>query len=104
MTVQSSITDFWSTVAPHYESHPGNTVSADSAAYRSWVDLFRNALPADPSDVLDVCTGTGFVALICASLGHRVVGIDLSTRMLDVAKEIAAKRRIHAEFVLGDAV
>lgn len=104
MTVQSSITDFWNTVAPHYETHSGNTVPADSADYKGWIDLFRNALPDPPTDVLDVCSGTGFVALICASLGHRAVGIDLSKPMLDVARQMAAQRQIQVEFIQGDAV
>jgi ubiquinone/menaquinone biosynthesis C-methylase UbiE len=54
--------------------------------------------------VLDVGTGTGFVARTAASLGHRVVGIDLSAKMLDVARSMGRADGVAVEFALGDAV
>jgi SAM-dependent methyltransferase len=53
--------------------------------------------------VLDLATGTGFVALILADLGHHVTAIDLSTEMLAEARK-AAGRRSDVHFELGDAV
>jgi ubiquinone/menaquinone biosynthesis C-methylase UbiE len=102
--IQVSITEFWDTVAPFYEGHPGNTVPIVSGAYERWVELFQRLLPPPPTDVLDLCTGTGFAALICASLGHKVTGADLAPSMLNIARGIAAGRGLPTRFVEADAV
>jgi SAM-dependent methyltransferase len=54
--------------------------------------------------VLDIATGTGFVALIAAGLGHRVTGIDLAAPMLAEAEREARERRLAVTFRPGDAV
>jgi ubiquinone/menaquinone biosynthesis C-methylase UbiE len=54
-------------------------------------------------DVLDVGTGTGFLALELATRGHRVTGIDLSTAMLDRARRHASARSLPVTFLPGDA-
>ena len=41
---------------------------------------------AGAADVLDAGTGTGFVAMIAAALGHRVTAIDLAEPMLAIAR------------------
>ncbi|MGD9890173.1 MAG: class I SAM-dependent methyltransferase [Dehalococcoidia bacterium] len=102
--VQAHITAFWSTVAPEYEAHPGNIPARDSAEYGAWVDAIRDVLPPAPADVLDIATGTGFVALIAAGLGHRVTGIDLSSAMLDEARAEADRRGLEVTFEINDAV
>jgi SAM-dependent methyltransferase len=61
-------------------------------------------LPDQPVDVLDVATGTGFLALVAADLGHRVTGIDLSTEMLSLAERTARARGLPVRFAPGDAV
>lgn len=40
-------------------------------------------------DVLDIGTGTGFLALLAATLGARAVGVDLSEEMIAAAKRTA---------------
>jgi demethylmenaquinone methyltransferase/2-methoxy-6-polyprenyl-1,4-benzoquinol methylase len=60
------------------------------------------------SRALDVCCGTGDLALLLARLvgprGH-VIGIDISERMLSLARQKAAAARLgtRLEFALGDA-
>lgn len=103
-SVQANITGFWNVVAPHYEGRPGNTVPFGSEAHRRWVDLLARILPSRPADVLDLGTGTGFSALISASLGHNVIGVDLAPGMLEVAREKAAERGLQVRFEEGDAV
>ena len=102
--LQERITAFWSTIASDYEAHPGNVPDRESAEYEAWVRAIERLLPAPPADVLDIGTGTGFVALIVAGLGYRVTGLDLSTAMLAEARIEAGRRGLDVTLTPGDAV
>src|SRR6476620_1724120 len=54
-------------------------------------------------DVLDVATGTGNAALIAARRGAQVKGLDLTPKLLVVARERAAAEGVDIEFVEGNA-
>jgi SAM-dependent methyltransferase len=54
-------------------------------------------------DVLDVATGTGNAALIAARRGARVKGMDLTPKLLAVARERAAAEGADIEFTEGNA-
>jgi SAM-dependent methyltransferase len=101
---QDQVTAFWSMVAPDYEAHPGNVPSRGSALYGRWVELLAQELGPARREVLDLATGTGFVALILAELGHRVTAMDLSPEMLAEARRAAAARSVNVGFQVGDAV
>src|SRR6185503_13745540 len=88
--VQAHITTFWSGVAAGYEAHAGNVAAYGSPEYRTWVDAIASVLPDPPSDVLDVATGTGYVALAAA--------------MLDELVANATARHLTVDARLGDAV
>ncbi len=47
--------------------------------------------PYAPQTVLDVGCGTGFQSFLYAAFGARVVGIDISPRMIRIAREKAAR-------------
>lgn len=98
---QRRITAFWNTVAPNYET-ADNVAPVGTADYASWVAALRSVLPAPPTRVLDVGTGTGFVARIAAELGHQVTAIDLSEGMLDASTARGCGLAI--TFAVGDAV
>ena len=102
--VQDNITGFWSLVAPDYDAHAGNVPAPGSSEYAAWVDAVRDWLPAAPADVLDIGTGTGFIALIAAALGHRITAIDLAAPMLVEARREAERRGLQIAFQLADAV
>jgi ubiquinone/menaquinone biosynthesis C-methylase UbiE len=55
------------------------------------------------TNVLDVATGSGNVAVAAATTGARVTGLDLTPKLLDVARERAAAAGLQIEFVEGDA-
>lgn len=99
--VQDQITAFWDAVAPRYDS-PDNVASPGSADYEHWIDALRSLLPASPARVLDVGTGTGFVARIAAELGHHVTAIDASPTMLDASP--AREQGLDITYAVGDAV
>ncbi len=53
--------------------------------------------------VLDVATGTGNAAVIAAQAGGEVTGVDITPKLLDVARRRAAAAGLEIEFVEGDA-
>jgi SAM-dependent methyltransferase len=62
------------------------------------------ALDLQPGEVLlDVGCGAGNLAELAAATGARVTGIDLSPRLIDVAKERAAAGGYEIEYRVGDA-
>jgi hypothetical protein len=89
---QERITEFWASIGPYYNQDPKNVVAPDTTEYAAWVEAVSALLPSEPSDVLDVGTGTGFLAFIVAALGHRVTGIDLAEGMLAVAQTFPTVR------------
>ena len=54
--------------------------------------------------VLDAGCGTGEHALLAASLGLQVLGVDAAETAITLAREKAAARDLDAEFVLADAL
>ena len=67
----------------------------DGAAWRS---LFKKNLPDGVLKVLDVGTGAGFFAAILSRLGHKVIGVDMSAKMLGEAKKNLRELKISADF------
>lgn len=100
-TVQGHITTFWDVVASTYDS-PDNVALPATVEYANWVNALRSVLPAPSARVLDVGTGTGFVARIAAELGHRVTAIDISKAMLDASA--ARDPELQITFAVGNAV
>ncbi len=53
--------------------------------------------------VLDICTGTGEIALRCARAGATVTGVDVTEEMLQQAQEKARRKRAAVQFSTMDA-
>ncbi|HEY7933361.1 MAG TPA: class I SAM-dependent methyltransferase [Solirubrobacteraceae bacterium] len=54
-------------------------------------------------ELLDVATGSGNVAIPAASAGAIVTGLDLTPKLLEVARERAAEASVEVTFIEGDA-
>jgi len=52
---------------------------------------------------LDVACGTGNVLLVAAARGARVAGVDLAPRLVEVARDRAARAGVEAHLRVGDA-
>ena len=53
--------------------------------------------------VLDIATGTGWVARSVASFGAKVTAVDISPGLLDAARELSAHAQPSIDFQLADA-
>ena len=49
--------------------------------------------------ILDVGTGTGFLAFLLFENGYKAVGVDFAEKMLEIGKDKAAKRGADIEFI-----
>lgn len=96
--LMSSVREEWDRSSSNYDNLPahGRLTSAERDV---WLQLLEAFLPPSKKQrILDVGTGTGFFALLLASLGHDVTGVDISPKMLDVARQNAAVSRSDIAF------
>lgn len=77
----------------------------DPAVRAAWTRLLLPQLPVPPAVVADLGCGTGSLAVLLAHAGYEVRGIDLSARMLTVARAKAAAAGVDGRVQLarGDA-
>jgi 2-polyprenyl-6-hydroxyphenyl methylase / 3-demethylubiquinone-9 3-methyltransferase len=66
-------------------SHPIALLRAENATRNPWIIERIRTLRGPSCDVLDIGCGAGFLTNSLAQEGHRVTGIDLSAKSLDVA-------------------
>jgi SAM-dependent methyltransferase len=100
---QERITACWATASGSYDAQPGHGITREGER-DAWQAMLRTVLPPAPADVLDVGTGTGFMAIRAHELGHRVTAVDLSDDMLAVARRAAAAMDGAPSFSVGDAI
>lgn len=101
---QTTITAYWNLRGATYDDQPGHGLD-DERERAAWLAALRDLLPPAPADILDVGTGTGFLALLLAAQGHRVIGIDLAEGMLAGARAKGASLPVPPpDFQLGDAL
>lgn len=60
-------------------------------------------LPLEQLDVVDVGCGAGSQAIMWARAGHRAQGIDISTPLIDLARQRAVEGQLDARFSVGSA-
>jgi 2-polyprenyl-3-methyl-5-hydroxy-6-metoxy-1,4-benzoquinol methylase len=65
------------------------------------LELFHQRL-AGGASVLDLGCGPGWTSLFLARAGFEVVGLDISERMIEIARARAADENTPAAFVVGD--
>ena len=73
--------------------------------YASWVEHIQSrmsALERPPSWVLDVACGTGTPTLLFAERGVRIVGLDRSLAMVQLARKKALDRHLAVPFAVQD--
>lgn len=97
------IREYWDSQAGSYDDQFDHDIgSPDERA--AWERIF-NMVTGNRTDlrILDIGTGTGFLAVELARRGHHVTGIDLSPEMLGIAQSKAADEGLSLDFEPGDA-
>ena len=64
--------------------------------------LFKKFCKKRPMTILDVGCGTGSHSLLFSERGYSVTGIDISKRMIELAKRKASKEGSNVEFIAQD--
>jgi len=100
--VKEEIKKYWNERSKFYDLAVGHRISGEEEKI-AWLTELKNVFGEQKKRILDVGTGTGFLAILLAELGHDVTGIDISDGMLEVAREKAQKLGLKIRFMRGDA-
>ena len=102
MEIEERVKHYWTLRSHDFGAIRKNELSGEMG--RRWLAELRRWLPEGKTlDILDVGTGTGFFAILLASLGHRVTGIDLTPAMLEEGRALAAHLGLSITFLQMDA-
>lgn len=102
MKLKRQITNYWSQRVEGFSSLRRRELSSEKS--RLWrLELERYLPTSGTLNILDVGTGTGFLACLLAEKGHQVTGIDLTPDMITAAKATATCLSIPADFLVMDA-
>ena len=82
--------------------NPNTSRFGTASEMEAWKRFFSKELGDERLRILDAGTGTGFLSLPLAELGHEVVGIDLAPGMISVARKTAEDRRLDLDLRIGD--
>ena len=94
------VRSLFATIADRYDFI---TVALSYGQDRGWKRrLVALAQPAAGRRALDLATGTGDIAYALASSGARVVGLDITRRMIELAIAKAGGRAGSCSFLVGD--
>lgn len=101
--LKSTFAQYWDGRSTSFDTQPQH-VSQSHEETAAWKDILDRLGASQPGlSVLDVGTGTGFLAFLLANMGHRVVGIDVSSGMLAKAREKEEQLGCAVSFQEADA-
>ncbi|MEA3324083.1 MAG: methyltransferase domain-containing protein [Euryarchaeota archaeon] len=101
MNAKSVVRSYWDGRSQTYSI---DIYKSRSEAEHLWKTLLKNTIRTNRNlRILDVGTGTGFLALLLAEMGHNVTGIDISKRMLEKSRQNADAMHLSIDFMHGDA-
>lgn len=97
--MKRKINDYWKDAGEEYDNYPGFDTEEEK---EEWKKFLSDEIVGNKLRILDAGTGTGFLALSLAGMGHDVVGIDLSEGMLSRAIKKAKERGLNLDLRMGD--
>ncbi len=92
---------YWDAQAATFDDHPDHGLT-DPDTRRAWAALLGGFIENSNCPVVDLGCGTGSVSILLAQRGHRVVGFDVSPKMIERAEHKAHAVGLDIEFTVGD--
>jgi SAM-dependent methyltransferase len=92
----------WEEEADAFDDQPDHGLR-DPMVRAAWAAMLLPRMPVAPASVVDLGCGTGSLSVLLAHAGHIVRGMDLSGRMVELARRKADAAGCGASFVQGDA-
>jgi ubiquinone/menaquinone biosynthesis C-methylase UbiE len=87
------IIHYWDNYSPQFdEAHATEDLT-------KWKEVLKDLLGTETRSVLDLGTGTGFLAKMTAELGYTTTGVDLSRNMLDILRTEMEQRGLKIKLV-----
>jgi len=103
MEVKPKIREWWNNAEHDYDAIAAHGVHSETEK-ELWTEVITQLLGAEQKlKILDMGTGTGFLALLLAEMGHDVIGADWAESKLDKAKEKMKRTGSVVNFVVEDA-
>lgn len=100
--VKEQIRQRWNESAEEFDQCPGHGIHSEREK-EAWQAILVKTVGVKQLKVLDVGTGTGFIALLLAEYGHSVTGVDVAEEMLAHARVKANRQKLNISFQCGDA-
>jgi len=101
--IKEKIRAFWDNPGHDYDASPGHGVNSPSEK-EMWRRAMNQLLGSSRDlKILDVGTGTGFLALLLADMGYNVTGVDWAESKIQKARDKAADQKIRVNFEVQDA-
>ncbi|MBC3889077.1 methyltransferase domain-containing protein [Acetobacterium paludosum] len=93
-----AVEERWDVNAQKYDNrHQVNTTPEDK---KHWMEaLAENIGPDKNIKLMDVGAGTGFITLMAAELGYQCHAVDISSGMLEVARNHANNKGLRIDFI-----
>ncbi len=101
--IKQTFAQYWDQRSPSFDQQPQH-VSQTAEETAAWKDILSGLTRGrEGLSVLDVGTGTGFLAFLLAGMGHHVVAIDISPGMLSRARHKTSNSGLPVSFQEADA-
>ncbi len=101
--IKSSIREWWNDPSKDYDGFVGHGVNSEIEKELWGNEISQLLGHKQDLRVLDIGTGTGFLALLLARMGYGVTAVDWSMTMMQKAKEKAEAAQMPIRFEVQDA-